>query len=68
MDIRLSRCNRTDCPTCCAPRILKVVDRIIRKYEHEQLLKREAAHDARMRARKMRQSVDPAMKLVQRKA
>ena len=67
MDIRLSRCNDVRCPTCMSPRILKVVDKIVVTYERQQRLKADAAHDARMLARKQRQ-LDPAMRLVQRKA
>ena len=49
------------------PEILKVVDKIVVTYERQQRLKADAAHDARMLARKRRQ-LDPAMRLVQRKA
>ena len=65
MDIRLSRCARADCPTCCAPRILKAADRAVRLVDRERAELAAKRHDARMLARKQR-NIDPAMRLVQK--
>ena len=65
MDIRLSRCARADCPTCCAPRILKAADRAVRLVDQERAELAAKKHDARMLARKQR-NIDPAMRLVQK--
>ena len=66
MDIRCAA-HQIPCPVCNHERIQKAADRAIRMVEQEAAQLAAKKHDARMLARKQRQ-LDPAMRLVQRKA
>ena len=66
MDIRLSRCARADCPTCCAPRILKAADRAVRLVDRERAELAAKKHDARGCWREKQRNIDPAILLVQK--